>query len=213
MLRNSISLVTALYAVGFALIALTAVRWPSLLLLAGLFSEGGGAVGQMQDVANWRELGLAYGLVYLVAAFFFCVSSRLIARRALGSVFSYIMGAGLGFAPLFLFDFEPGWWQAPNDFEQGVMFAGALTIIMFGAVWDLSRARKPVGFAPAQPSMQSEILLDRIVLPAGSLSQMAQAPIEAPVKPVRRRQVSPVIARQRACFAAYGRRARARQVR
>lgn len=212
MLRSSIAFVTALYAIGFAFVALAAVRWPSLLMLVSLLGDAG-ALADSKGQLSWRELGLSFGLVYLVAAFFFYTCSTLIGRRGRGSVAFYILGAGTGFAPFVLFEFEAGWWQNPNMFEQCVLFAGMLTLILFGAVWDLSRGRK----APQEQALPEralpEIVLDRMILPAGIKVHRRADPIEKqPHKQVRRQPVPAAIARQRACFAAYGRRDRARQV-
>jgi len=210
MLRNSIAFLVALYAIGFALVALTAVRWPSLLMMATLFGNGG-ALAEISGLLNWRELGLTYGVIYLVAAFFFYSASTLIGRSGRGSVVCYVLGAGIGFPPFLLFDFEPGWWQNPDTFEQCVLFAAVFTVILLGAVLELSQTRKKTAKPAVVPNTPPEILLDKIVVPVAMTADMAN--VQPKAKPVRRQPVPAAILRQRACFAAYGRRARARQMR
>ena len=210
MLRNSIAFLVALYAIGFALMALTAVRWPSLLMMATLFGSGG-ALAEMSGLLNWRELGLTYGVIYLAAAFFFYSASTLIGRSGRGSVACYVLGAGIGFPPFLLFDFEPGWWQNPDIFEQCVLFAAVFTLILFGAVWELSQTRKKTASPAVLPDTAPEIVLDRIVVPVAMTADTAT--VCSTGKGVRRKPVPAAIMRQRACFAAHGRRARARQMR
>jgi len=211
MLRNSIAFVVALYAIAFALAALTAVRWPSLLMVAALFGESD-VLAEMNGLLSWRELGLTYGFIYLVAAFFFYSASTLIGRARRGSVICYILGAAVGFPPFLLFDFEPGWWQDPDVFEQGVLFAAVFTLILFGAVLDLSRSRKikerPANTGEARP----EVVLTNMVAPVAMATHVANMRAEKQVsKPMRRKPVPAAILRQRASFAAHGQRARARQ--
>jgi len=204
MLRNSIALIVALYAIGFALMALTAVRWPSLLMMATLFNQGG-ALAEMSGLLNWRELGLTYGVIYLAAAFFFYSASTLIGRSGRGSVICYLLGAGIGFPPFLLFDFESGWWQNPDAFEQIILFAAVFTVILFGAVLELSQTRKKKASIKTMP----EIVLDKPVIPVVAPAIVPTATVA--VKAKRRQPVPAAILRQRASFAAHGRRARARQ--
>lgn len=210
MLRSSIAFIVALYAIGFALAALTAVRWPSLLLVATLLGESGSAIDQVQGLISWRELGLTYGLVYLLAAFFFYTSSTLIGRAGRGSVVCYSLGAILGFTPFLLFDFEAGWWKNPDGFEQFVLFSAVFTLILFSSVLELSRDKKSTIAHKAGQASQGELVLDQKVVP---VVVTAQSPVASPQKPARRRPVPAAIARQRASFAAHGRRARLRQSR
>lgn len=206
MLRNSIAFIVALYAIGFALMALTAVRWPSLLMMAALFNQGG-ALAEMSGLLNWRELGLTYGVMYLAAAFFFYSASTLIGRSGRGSVICYLLGAGIGFPPFLLFDFDSGWWQNPDAFEQTILFAAVFTLILFGAVLELSQT----GNKKTSIKKMPEMILDKVVVPVNS---PIAVPIEAAaVQPRRRQPIPAAILRQRASFAAHGRRARARQKR
>ena len=217
MLRSSIALIVAIYAIGFALAALTAVRWPSLLMLAAFLGEGGNALQDVQALVSWRELGLTYGLAYLIAAFFFYSASTLISRAGRGSVVCYILGAGIGFPPFLLFDFEPGWLQSPDTFEQIVLGAAVFTVILFSAVLELSGKKRSINQESATPKplilnqkITSAQATDPIRVPAQVLPLQSTP---APMKQKGRKPVPAAIARQRACFAAHGRRARARQLR
>lgn len=211
MVRFSVSLVTALYALGFAFVALAAVRWPSVLAAAALFGDEASQLDRLQAMINWRELGIVTSAPYFFAAFCFYTSATLLRRYSRSAIVWFVLGAGIGFPPFILFDFAPGWWQNPDPFEQGVMFAGIVTFFLFGAVLDLCKYKRPVvsgvqnAEAPAEP-----VLLDQIVIPVTTVTQNTE---EMPRKKVQRRPVPAAIARQRASFAAHGRRALARQAR
>lgn len=217
MLRSSIAFIVALYAIGFALAALTAVRWPSLLMVVTFMGEGGNALDDIQALVSWRELGLAYGLAYLVGAFFFYSASTLISRAGRGSVFCYVCGVAIGFSPFLFFDFEPGWWQNPDIFEQCVLGAAILTLILFSAVLELSGTKRQSARkeAPVEtlPLTQQIIPVEQDVLRAKPAPVLPVHPDTVPSQKRRYKPVPAAIARQRASFAAYGRKARARQLR
>lgn len=196
------------------MMALTAVRWPSLLMIMVLLGEGG-ILAEISGLMNWRELGLTYGVIYLIAAFFFYATSTLIARRGRGSVISYVLGTGIGFPPFLFFDFEAGWWQNPDPFEQSVLFAATLTVILFGAVIELSGKSQRVEGKPARPKEPKGALVpETVILPAHRAPIADAARRREPVSKARvYKPVPAAIARQRASFAAHGRRARARQLR
>lgn len=210
MMRQFTAFLVALYAIGFAVAALTAVRWPTLLMLGALVGDG--AVGELQGLLNWRELGLTYGLIYLIAAFLFYSSSSLIARSGRGSVMCYLFGAGIGFPPFLLFDFESGWWQNPDGFEQCVLFVAVFTLILFSSVLDLSQKAHAKRRAEPKTGANPALVLNKVITPVMATPAPDQTVQAKPApRPVRRRPVPAAIARQRASFAAYGKRARARQ--
>jgi hypothetical protein len=217
MLRSSIALIVAIYAIGFALAALTAVRWPSLLMVAAFLGESGNTLQDVQALVGWRELGLAYGLAYLTAAFFFYSASTLISRAGRGSVVCYVFGAGIGFPPFLFFDFEPGWWQQPDTFEQVILAASVLTAILFSAVLELSGQKQSLKKETVEPDT---LLLTQKTTPIRAnvptrvfVQERSDQMNVVPAQKRHRKPVPAAIARQRASFAAHGRRARARQLR
>ncbi len=97
----------------------------------------------------------------------------------------------LGFPPFLVFDFQPGWWQAPTQFETIILAACAFTVLLFGFVWEL-RATPPEEVPPPDEAL--------LAIPPAAVRPAATA------KPVRRGPVPAAIAMQRASFAAHGRR-------
>lgn len=216
MLRSIIAITIALYAIGFAFAALAAVRWPSLLMMAALFDNGSGVATALNEKMDWRELGLSFGLANLVAAFFFYSCATCVARRKAGSIIFYILGVGIGFVPLMVFNFEADWWQNPDTFQQIVLFSGVMTVFLFGALLELDRARKAARKEAARQAKQSGMIVDKVNVPPAVTVGAAPAQVQATapaMKRVRRKPVPAAIARQRASFAAHGRRAKARNVR
>ena len=210
MLRNSVAFIIALYAIGFAFAALAAVRWPTLLMLVAFFGDSASDLGAH---VNWRELGLVYGLVYLVAAYFFFTTSSLISSHKAGSPVTYLLAVGIGFPPFVLFDFEAGWWQSPDLFEQIVLFGGVLSLFLLGSILELNRTRKrkSTKTAPVQTDLAHPVPPAAPIV----LSAPVMAPQSPPSKPARRRNppVSAAILRQRQSFAHHGRKMAARRSR
>ena len=209
MLRNSVAFIIALYAIGFAFAALAAVRWPTLIMLVALFGEN---ASELSAQGRWRELGLIYGLVYLVAALFFYITANQISRRKSGAPISYLAGVAIGFPPFILFDFEPGWWQHPDVYEQTVLFGAVLSVFLLGAVLELNRMRK------RSPQTTRPTEVPNHVAPQAAPPILLATPIQpqlpaAKSRPVRRvrKPVPAAILRQRQSFAHYGRKARLRQ--
>ena len=204
MLRNCVAFLIALYAIGFAFAALAAVRWPTLLMLAAVFGDNASALNAQ---INWQELGLVYGLIYLVSGYFFYTASSLISSRRRGSILSYIAGVGIGFPPFLIFYFDAGWWQDPDTYEQIVLFAGVLSIFLFGLILELNRTRQqnrtPEAVEGLNSSMGEPILLTRpvVFVPAEPVLP----------KPRRRKPVPAAIMRQRQSFAQHGRKMHARR--
>lgn len=194
--RRLISLMIACYAIAFAFGAMAAIRWPSMMMFATLVLdkdplEGLGAV-------DWRQLGIVYGAPYFLAALCFYAAAISISKKVRGSLIWYVMGCAAGFPCVFLVDFEAGWWRDPSAGEGAVAGAAAAAILLGIAAWNLRRrVRKPT---PA-PAAEAPVL---VVSPA--------APEPAPkAKPKYRKPIPAAIARQRALFAADGRRMLERQ--
>ena len=125
MLRKLIASLIALYAIAFAFGALTAVRWPSIMMVVSWMVQDDIASGL--DAVDWRALGIAYGAPYLLAALSFYCSSIMISGRRPGGVLWYVTGLCAGFPPVYLVSFESGWWRDPSIAEGAV--AGAIPII------------------------------------------------------------------------------------
>lgn len=214
MLRHLVSLIVALYAIGFAFLALASVRWPSLLTVATLFGDQAGAIGEIDGLLNWRELGLTHGLAYLVTALCFYCSVTLIGRRKRIAIVFYVTAIGTGFLPLMLLDFEPGWWQNPTQFQQIVMLAAVMAVFIASLVWELGGIKTDKTEQENARVTPDQLMLDQIIVPVNVAKSARAKTVNKPVKkPVRRGPVPPAIARQRASFAAYGRRAKARHMR
>jgi len=210
MLRHCVSLIVALYAIGFAVLALASVRWPSLLTLGVLFGEQASALGQIEGLLNWRELGLTHGLAYLLTALCFYFSVTLIGRGKRSAIVFYLIAVGTGFLPLMLLDFEPGWWQTPTQFQQIIMLSAIIAVFLTSLIWELGGSRADKTQQKNAVSGEGQIVLDQAIIPVNTVKP---APAKMVKKPVRRQPVPPAIARQRASFAAHGRRAKARHMR
>lgn len=203
---------TVLYALGFAFVAIAAVRWPSLIATGALFTSEANTLDRLQAMMNWRELGIVTGVPYFVAAFCFYSSATLQRRRARSAVIWFALGALAGFPPFVLFDFEPGWWQAPDTFEQSVVLAAIVTFFMLSAVWDASQPAKRQKQAEG-PAVDTSppLILDQKLAPA--IIVVDPQPDAAVRKPIIRRPVPPAIARQRESFRRHGQKALARRMR
>jgi len=198
MTRLCVALITAFYAIAFAFLAIMAVRWPSALALATLVSDGTSSSADVGSLINWRQLGLFYGGLYLLAAICFYACSTLIQRKARGAFTSFVLGTVLGFPFLTLFDFSAGWWQAPNQFEQMVIGAAALALVLMPIINALTPKKQRTAQEPAAALRQTAPI-------------HVHAPLAAQRPPRRRKPVPAAIARQRESFAAHGRRALAKK--
>ncbi|MEE9380137.1 MAG: hypothetical protein V3V03_01905 [Hyphomonadaceae bacterium] len=196
MTRKITGLLVAIYAITFAFAALAAVRWPSLMIIVGLLTEDAPLAGVAE--IDWRQIGIAYGGPYLLAAVCLYMSAAMVSARRHGGVIWFIMGCAAGFPCVFLVDFEPGWWQNPSILELGVCVAGLLSLLLGAAVWDLRlRRNRP---APVGEPVSAEA---EITAPVATITKVKP-------KPRRVRPAGPVpaaIARQRASFAMHGRKA------
>ncbi|MEM6554335.1 MAG: hypothetical protein AAF642_00560 [Pseudomonadota bacterium] len=197
--RRLIALLIALYAIAFAFGAMAAIRWPSLMMLASFMLEEEAMAGLTG--IDWRELGIAYGAPYFLAALCFYAAALSLGNRQKAARLWYMMGAVAGFPCVFLVDFEAGWWRDPSAGEGAVAGAAAGAILLGMAVWELCRNPKP----PKRPTQSVEPDPQIIVSPE---------PEPDPECKPRRRYRKPVpaaIVRQRAHFAAEGRKMMARQ--
>lgn len=196
--RRLIALLIALYAIAFAFGAMAAIRWPSLMMVASFMLEDESMAGIAG--VDWRELGILYGAPYFLAALCLYAAALSLGNKNRGARLWYAMGVIAGFPCVFLVDFEPGWWRDPSTGEGAVAGAAAGAVLLGIAVWELCRKAKP-------KSVQN------IVSESGEPQVVyVQAP-EPEKKPVRkyRQPIPAAIARQRAHFAAEGRRMMARQ--
>ena len=194
--RRIIALLIALYAIAFAFGAMAAIRWPSLMMLASFVLED----DAMSDMAgiDWRELGIAYGAPYFLAALCLYASALCLGKRKRSAMAWYLMGCVAGFPCVFLVDFETGWWMDPSVGEGVVAGAAGAALLLGIAVWQLTQK-------PRQQTPEAEAVEPAPVI----VAPVATAPEQIVQK--RRKPVAPAIARQRAAWAAEGRRMLARQ--
>ena len=210
MLRKLIASLIALYAIAFAFGALSAVRWPSIMMVVSWMVQDDIASGL--DAVDWRALGIAYGAPYLLAALCFYCSAVMISGRRSGGVLWYVMGLCAGFPTVYLVSFESGWWQDPSIAEGAVAGAAIGAVLLLSAVYEL-RKRAPV-----------RVMQPEMVAPAAAASEPVAATPSPPLQPepavavIRPRPAPPklvfvpaAIARQRASFAAHGRRMNAKR--
>ncbi len=201
--RRLISLLIACYAFAFAIGALAAVRWPSIMMAISWFSESD-VTGGLADV-DWRQLGIAIGGPYMLAAICFYASAVMVSARRHGAVIWFTMAVAAGFSCVFIVDFEPGWWHDPSAAEGAVAGAGAGAILLAIAVWEMRR--RPAKQAQAQP------VIAQHAIPAPALIAPAPAPSAAVIKHGRSkpRLTSAAIMRQRESFIREGRKMQARR--
>ncbi len=201
MSRRLIALLIALYAIAFAFGAMAAIRWPSLMMVANLLLEDEAAMAGVAGI-DWRQLGIVYGAPYFLAALCLYAAALSLGNKKRAARVWYGMGVVAGFPCVFLVDFEPGWWQDPSAGEGAVAGAAAGAVLLGIAVWELCR----------KPKRQPEPVMAH---PAGEPQVVyVQTPAPEPETPQKRKYRRPVpaaIARQRAHFAAEGRRMMARQ--
>ncbi|MEL7107933.1 MAG: hypothetical protein AAFV59_15935 [Pseudomonadota bacterium] len=197
--RRLIALLIALYAIAFAFGAMAAIRWPSLMMVASFMLEDEAMAGL--SGIDWRELGIAYGAPYFLAALCFYAAALSLGNRQKAARLWYFLGAIAGFPCVFLVDFETGWWRDPSAGEGAVAGAAAGALLLGIAVLELCRTPKPkpAPVAAPEPATDEQV----VITPAA-------APQEKPRKQYRR-PIPAAIARQRAHFAAEGRKMMARQ--
>ncbi|MEL6259039.1 MAG: hypothetical protein AAFQ67_08285, partial [Pseudomonadota bacterium] len=145
------------------------------------------------DETDWRALGLAYAAPYLLASGLFFTSAVLVAARKSGAFAAFLAAGLVGFPTLFAFEFSADWWRAPSVLEAGAATAAALTLLLGWAVWDLRRRPKRA-IAAVSPTIRSDS-------PA----------VEQPPRSRSATPPSAAVLRQRAHYAAEGRKMMARR--
>lgn len=191
--RRLIALLIALYAIAFAFGAMAAIRWPSLMMLAAFVLEDDAMTGLAG--VDWRELGIAYGAPYFLAALCFYAAALSLGNKQRGARLWYFMGVIAGFPCVFLVDFETGWWRDPSAGEGAVAGAAAGALLLGIAVLELCRKTKATAAKPSNAPGQEQIVI---------LQQPIQ-PVKQAKKPRYRTPIPAAIARQRAHFASEGR--------
>ncbi|MEP1143085.1 MAG: hypothetical protein ABJH52_05145 [Henriciella sp.] len=198
--RRLIALMIALYAIAFAFGAMAAIRWPSLMLMASFMLEDDTMSGL--SGVDWRELGIAYGAPYFLAALCLYASALSLGNKQRSAGLWYFMGVTAGFPCVFLVDFEPGWWQDPSAGEGIVAGAAAGAALLAIAVLELCRKPKQVPVQPVAEPGSPQIVYVQVP---------ADEPTQKKPRQVRHAPMPAAIMRQRAHFAAEGRKMRARQ--
>ena len=219
MFRKPVALLVALYAIVFAFLAMTVVRWPTLMTaVAMMFQE------ESADLSgfDWRSLGLQYGVPYLAAAIFFQISSFALATRQHGAVTAFVFGCATAFPCIFIFDMRNGWMAAPRIEEWVIVWIAGATLLVLGAVWDLRRRpdQEPINPERAKPVRAEELEWQGAGVPVSNPKAAFPAIVTTPepavpssdAQPKRRKPVPPAIAIQRQRWAEEGRKARERQL-
>jgi hypothetical protein len=204
--RRLIAILLTIYAIAFAFGALTAVRWPSIVMVMGWIVQDDVANG-LKGV-NWRELGISHGAAYLFAALGYYASGATLAARKGGAVGWYAFALTFSIPSVFLVHFDANWWENPSAGEGAMagLMAGALLLLI--AVWELRK--RPPEF------MDVEVTPETMTNPAVAAAlAKQQAPARAE-KPVKVKKKHPplfvpdiVVQRQRAMFMAQAQRRRA----
>ncbi len=206
-MRRTISLVISLYAILFAFGALTAVRWPTIVMVMEWIVKddlAGGLAG-----VKWRELGLAHGGAYLLAALCYYISAAFLSSRRPGALAWYGLALAASVPCLFLAPFSSGWWRNPTPAEGVIIaLAGGALLLLFAV---LELGAKPAQQASA-PDTQSS---DQTAAEGGTAREPVIIYVPQPTGPepqaLPRRRRPPlliadaIVARQRASFAAHGR--------
>ncbi len=202
-MRRLIAILLTVYAIAFAFGALTAVRWPSIVMVMGWIVQDDVAEGL--SGVNWRELGIAHGSAYLFAALGYYAAGATIAGRKGGAVSWYIFALCFSVPAVFLVHFDPFWWQDPSAGEGALagLMAGAVLLLI--AVWELRK--RPVEMVDVEvPDGMDE---------RTAIQQAMQRAAKAPkVKPPKKKHPpifvpDIVVQRQRAMFIAQARRQKA----
>ena len=209
--RRLIAILLTIYAIAFAFGALTAVRWPSIVMVMGwiVTDDVAGGLGGV----NWRELGIAHGAAYLFAALGYYASGATLAARKGGAVGWYIFALAFSIPSVFLVHFDANWWLNPSAGEGAMagLMAGAVLLLL--AVWELRK--RPPEF------MDVEVTPETMANPAVAAAVAAQqapviaGPVKAAKPPKVKKKHPPLfvpdimVARQRAMFMAQAQRRQA----
>lgn len=208
--RRLIAILLTIYAIAFAFGALTAVRWPSIVMVMGWIMQDDVA-GGLKGV-NWRELGIMHGSAYLFAALGYYASGATLAARKGGAVGWYIFALAFSVPSVFLVHFDTNWWLNPSAGEGAMAGLMAGAVLLLVAVWELRK--RPPEF------MDVEVTPETLSNPAVAAAVAAQqAPVIArPQKPPKvKKQYPPLfvpdimVQRQRAMLYAQAQRQRAKR--
>jgi hypothetical protein len=200
--RRIIYFLLTAYAIAFAFGAMTAVRWPSIVMVMGWILADDLA-GGLKDV-DWRQLGIAHGGAYLLAAVCYYASAATMVARRRGAVLWYLMAMIASAPAILLVHFDPHWWHNPSAAEGALAGLAAGGLLLLLAVWELRWRAPRSPEEEAQPDAPRQAIICQ------------PAPAEAPdmiVRPRRPPLFVPdiMVTRQRAAYAAYARRKAARQ--
>ena len=139
--RRLICLLLMAYAMVFAFGAMTAVRWPSIVMVMGWIVNDDLA-GGLQSV-NWRELGLMHGGAYFTAALCYYLSAASLAARERLALVWQILAMTASIPTIFLVHFDAGWWQDPDAGEGAMAGLAAGAFVLLLAVLELQRPARP----------------------------------------------------------------------
>ena len=210
MLRQLIAILITCFAIAFAFGALTAVRWPSIMMLVTWLAHDDLAEGLA--TVNWRELGIDYGGPYLLAALCFYCAAAMVAARRRGGVAWYICGMGAGFPVFYLVTFEPGWWEDPSIAEGAVAGVGAIGVLLLLAVWELRhRPAREMAEVSAEPEQPAPVIQTIVVQQNEDDEPIVVRKHVFGMPRTRPGFVPAAVARQRASFAHHGRKMAARR--
>ena len=213
MSRRLIAFLISAVAIVFAFGALTAIRWPSIMMFLGIFLHPDPSLGF--DNINWRELGFAYGAPYFLAGLCFYASSITLAARRKGAIIWYLMACVSATPSFYLVDFEPGWWRDPSG-PEGMVAGGSVIVVLLGlAVFFLRDRKVKIADGVEIDEEAASVQLSREQFDALMARTETKTPDAEPARAARRRRgpMPAAIARQRAHFAAEGRRMMARRSR
>ena len=210
--RRLIAFLIALLAIAFAFASLAAIRWPSIVMFLGLFFHPDPSLGL--EGINWRQLGFAYGAPYFLASLCFYASAASVGQRSKGGFAWYLLACCAASPSLYMVKFDSGWWMNPTS-GQGIWVGGAIIVAMLGfAVFLLRHRRQPALVPETSEDHEGGVHLTQEQFEALMARRDAPVPAEPQPEKQRPRRRGPVpaaIARQRAQFAADGRRMLARQ--
>jgi hypothetical protein len=217
MVRKPVAFLVALYAIAFAFLAMTVVRWPTLMsAVAMMFREEGAELTGF----DWRALGLQYGAPYLAAALFFQISSYALATRQHGAFTAFVFGCATAFPMVFVFDMREGWMAAPRTEEWVVVWITGATLLLLGAVWDLRRRpdEEPIRRQPPRKIADDALEWRSAGVPLPGRSAAAEQKSAEPERPSAKptdkpkgrhwKPVPPAVLAQRRRWAEEGRRER-----
>jgi hypothetical protein len=205
MLRKLIAFQIFVYAIVFACAALGAVRWPSIMMLAGIFFAD--ALPETLSTTDWRLMGLAHGAAWLLAALCYYASAQTLSGARKGAFVWFCFALVASVPCLLLHQWPPHWWQDVPAIE-GAMVGGAVgAVLLFFAV-SAYRDAAPETAPETEDEAAAEI--QRLETELASAAALSPALVTAPEKPKRPKakrpmRPGPAILRQRAHFARMGR--------